>query len=108
MLLTDFKIFNKKVPVAIDDKDKSPLKKDITETKSITFLTTVQLLNLNLHHLIIQAIKKSNMLICWKVLIKNGMKQALRRTATYTNLDPGTYTFKVKGLNNKGNGHQIF
>jgi light-regulated signal transduction histidine kinase (bacteriophytochrome) len=25
-----------------------------------------------------------------------------KRTATYTNLDPGKYTFKVKGLNNEG------
>jgi hypothetical protein len=25
-----------------------------------------------------------------------------KRTATYTNLDPGTYTFKVKGSNNDG------
>ena len=24
------------------------------------------------------------------------------RSATYTNLDPGSYTFKVKGMNNDG------
>ena len=35
LLLTGFKIFNKDVPVAVNDKDESPLKKDITETKSI-------------------------------------------------------------------------
>ena len=33
---------------------------------------------------------------------KNWNKIGTNRTATYTNLDPGKYIFKVKGLNNEG------
>src|SRR5258708_36309460 len=33
---------------------------------------------------------------------KNWNEVGIRRTATYTNLDPGAYTFKVKGKNNSG------
>ena len=33
---------------------------------------------------------------------KKWIEAGTKRTATYTNLDPGKYTFKVKGLNNQG------
>jgi len=48
--------------------------------------------------------RKSNMRICWKVSIKAGIIQAPGGIATYTHLDPGKYTFKVRGMRNDGDG----
>ena len=40
--------------------------------------------------------------ICLEGFDNNWNESSNKRTACYTNLDPGTYTFKVKGLNNTG------
>ena len=40
--------------------------------------------------------------INWKELIKIGFIAGRDIMLAYTNIDPGTYTFKVKGTNNDG------
>ena len=42
------------------------------------------------------------MLINWKELIKIGCTSGSRRYVAYTNIGPGTYTFKVKATNSDG------
>jgi len=102
LLLTDFQIFNKKVPVAVDDKDPSPLKKDITETKSITIPYKSSVIEFEFASLNYTSDEKKQYAYMLEGFDKKWNEAGNKRTATYTNLDPGTYTFKVKGLNNQG------
>ena len=84
LLLTGFKILNKEVPVAKDNKDKSPLKQSITETKSIKIPYKSSEIEFEFSSLNYTSDQK---------------KQYAYKLEGF---DPGTYTFKVKGLNNEG------
>ncbi|HEY2727466.1 MAG TPA: histidine kinase dimerization/phospho-acceptor domain-containing protein, partial [Parafilimonas sp.] len=102
LLLTDFYIFNKKVPVAINDKDHSPLKKDIAETKSITLSYKSSVIEFEFASLNYTSDQKKQYAYMLEGFDKKWIEAGTKRTATYTNLDPGKYVFKVKGLNNEG------
>ncbi len=102
LLLTDFQIFNKKVPVALNDKDPSPLKKDITETKSITIPYKSSEIEFEFASLNYTSDQKKHYAYMLEGFDKKWNEADMKRTATYTNLDPGKYIFKVKGLNNQG------
>ena len=102
LVFTDFQVFNNEVPIARGPGDPSPLKMDISETQSITLpykSSVISFLFASLNYTDRDKRQYSYMLEgfdkVWNVV---GMK----RTATYTNLDPAEYTFKVKGLNNDG------
>jgi signal transduction histidine kinase/ligand-binding sensor domain-containing protein len=95
---TDFQIFNK--PVAIGGN--SPLKQSVNEVKEITlsykqsvFTIEFAALNFTQPGENRYAYKLEGFDNYWNYAGK-------KRTATYTNLNPGTYTFKVKGSNNDG------
>jgi signal transduction histidine kinase/ligand-binding sensor domain-containing protein/CheY-like chemotaxis protein len=97
--LTGLKIFYK--PVSVNDKD-SILQKHITDTKEITlshdqsvFTLEFAALNYSLPEKNLYAYKLDGFDKDW-----NYIKH--KRTATYTNLDPGEYTFRVKAANNDG------
>ncbi len=102
LLLTKFEIFNKKVPVAVDDKDPSPLKKDITQTKSITIPYKSSDIEFEFASLNYTSDQKKHYAYKLEGFDKKWNEAGTKRTATYTNLDPGKYIFKVKGLNNQG------
>ena len=98
VVITDFKIFNESAAI---EKD-SPLKKDISFTKSITLshdendfsfefvaLHFSQPLN-NVYAFKLEPYEKQ-----WRIAGKT-------RSATYTNINPGTYTFRVKAANSDG------
>lgn len=97
--ITEFRLFNKPVPIGTKD---FPLRKHISETK-----------NLILNH------KQSVITFSWvglnfRLPVKNQYAYKMEgfekewnfvgpvRTTTYTNLNPGQYTFKVKASNNDG------
>jgi ligand-binding sensor domain-containing protein/signal transduction histidine kinase len=95
---TDFQVFNK--PVGIGGN--SPLKQSINEVKEITlsysqsvFTIEFAALNFTQPGQNMYAYKLEGFDKDWNYVGK-------KRTATYTNLDPGTYIFKVKGSNNDG------
>ena len=103
IVLTHFQILNKEVTVSHDDDDNSPLKKNITDTRELTLshgqsVITFEFASLNYA---LQDEKQYSYKL--EPFDKDWNYVGSRHTATYTNLDPGKYTFQVRGLNNNGN-----
>lgn len=102
LVITNFRISNKEVPIALDKKDPSPLKQSITETRAITLnykSADFSFEFASLNYVSAEKKRYSYMLEGFD----NGWNEAgTKRAATYTNLNPGKYVFKVKGLNDRG------
>ncbi|MCO5946302.1 two-component regulator propeller domain-containing protein [Mucilaginibacter flavidus] len=98
VVFTDFQLFNKKVSIG----GSSVLKKSISLTKEIkldygqsVFTIEYSALNFTLPEMNSYAYKLDN-------FDKNWNYVGSQRKATYTNLNPGEYTFMVKAANNDG------
>ena len=98
IVITDLKIFNESIPVGED----SPLKQQISKTKEIVlpyWQNDISFEYVALHFSNpsknIYAFKLENYENDWRYVGNT-------RTATYTNLDPGEYVFRVKGSNSDG------
>ena len=97
VVIRDFKIFNKPVPVGPD----SPLKADIGQTSEIVLSHKQNFISFEFAALNYISPDKNRYAYRlsgsdfsdWNFVGTN-------RTATYTNLDPGKYRFQVKGSNN--------
>ncbi|WP_423146187.1 two-component regulator propeller domain-containing protein [Rubrolithibacter danxiaensis] len=98
VILTDFRIFNKKVPLS----EKSPLKKVITETDAITISHKESVISFDFSTISYTNPEKNQFAYKLVGLEKDWNYVGNKRTATYTNLNPGTYYFKVKASNNDG------
>ena len=102
LVFTGFDIFNKPAFTSSDPSIRSVLEKPIYHTKEITLsyqhsVFSIQFASLNYtrpehrrYAYLLEGFDKE-----WNLLRES-------HSATYTNLDPGEYTFKVKGLNNEG------
>ena len=95
VVLTDFQIFNKSVPIAKDDHDPSPLKQDISETKSVSLPYSASVITIGFASLDYAA--ALNQVYAYKL---EGFDQdwnvvSNKNSATYTNLNPGEYEFTV-------------
>lgn len=101
LVLTGLRIFNKEVPVG-SDTVASPLKKDITETKSITLPYNSSAIEFEFASLNYTSNEKKRYAYMLEGFDKNWNESSDKHSASYTNLDPGTYIFKVKGLDNAG------
>jgi signal transduction histidine kinase/ligand-binding sensor domain-containing protein/CheY-like chemotaxis protein len=98
VVFTDFQLFNKKVQIG----EKSVLKKSITETKVIKLdyaqsVFTIEYSSLN--YTLPETNSYAYMLVNFE---KDWNYVGNQRKATYTNLNPGEYTFKVKAANSDG------
>jgi len=98
IILTDFKLFNKSVTVGKN----SPLKKNIDESKSITLnygqsVFSIEYAALNYTHP-----ENNQYAFRMEGLEKDWNYVGNQMNATYTNLDPGKYIFRVKAANNDG------
>ncbi len=102
LVFTDFQVFNKKVPIAINDKDPSPLKKDISQTTDIRLKYSNAVISFEFASLSYSVPEKKQYAYMLEGFDKNWNEVGTNRSATYTNLDPGKYVFKVKALNNEG------
>ena len=102
LVITDFQIFNKKVPIAINAKDPSPLKKNISETKAIAISYKSSVISFEFASLNYASAEKKQYAYMLEGFDNTWNEVGMQHTATYTNLDPGEYVFKVKGLNNDG------
>ncbi|MFH1198368.1 MAG: two-component regulator propeller domain-containing protein [bacterium] len=103
IVITDFRIFNKTVPIGLFENSKVILEKSITETTGLTLDYNEDVFSLefaalhfsspadNEYAYIMEGFEKK-----WNIV------SAEQRTATYTNLDPGEYFFRVKASNNDG------
>ncbi|MCJ7589676.1 MAG: diguanylate cyclase [Candidatus Aminicenantes bacterium] len=102
VVITDFQIFNKSVPIGSGPDSKSPLPYSITETRDLTlshrdrvFTFEFAALNYIFSEKNQYAYKMEGFENAWNYV-------GTRRYASYTNLSPGRYTFRVKGSNNDG------
>lgn len=97
LVFTDFQIFNRSVPI---DSGSSILQESISHTKSITlsheesvFSFEFSALNFASHDKNFHAYKMEGFDKDWNYI-------GNKRSATYTNLDPGNYNFKIKASGN--------
>lgn len=102
LVLTNFQVFNKNVPIDADSNHSAPLTKSITETKEISLPYASTVISFEFASLNYTATEKKRYAYMLEGFDKTWNEVGTERKATYTKLDPGTYTFKVKGLNNEG------
>jgi PAS domain S-box-containing protein len=108
VVITDFQIFNKSVPVGKEINKHLILEKSITETKEIklSYKENVFLFEFASLHL---ASPSNNQ---YAYMMEGFDKEwnytdADRRIATYTNLESGDYVFRVKGSNSDGVWNEV-
>jgi signal transduction histidine kinase len=101
LLITDFLLFNKPVTIS-DNEDESPLQRHISETKAITLPYTSSVFSFEFASLNFTSAEKKRYAYKMEGFDKDWNYIGTSHTATYTNLDGGSYVFKVKGLNNQG------
>ncbi|TAE18063.1 MAG: hypothetical protein EAZ95_05315 [Bacteroidetes bacterium] len=97
--LTNFKLFNKHVPIGGKD---SPLKQHIQFTQEITLKHTQSVFTIEFVALNYIRPEKNAYAYILEGLEKEWNYVEGKREATYTNLPAGTYTFRVKATNNDG------
>ncbi len=100
--LTDFFIFNKSVQLEQNDTT-SPLKKSIISTDRIVLNHKQRVFSFEFSMLNYTIPEKNHYAYMMEGFDDEWIETpALYRRATYTNLNPGTYLFKVKAANNDG------
>jgi len=99
VVFTDFQIFNSSVSPSDPD---SPLKTDISLTKEITLNYDQSVFTIEFSALNYISQQKNQYSYILENFEKNWNKASKNRRATYTNLDPGEYIFRVRASNNDG------
>ena len=102
VLITSFQVFNKPLIVAKNDGDPSPLKQDISDAKEIKMSYKQSVISLEYAALDFTSANKKNYAYILTNFDKDWNYVGNRSTASYTNLPPGTYTFKIKYQNSSG------
>ena len=98
--LTGLKLFNQQVEIS--DKPGAILTKQISEMSEIRLNHTQNVFTLEFIALNYTRPEKNQYAYFMEGIDKDWNYIGNKRSATYTTLDPGTYTFKVKGSNNDG------
>jgi len=103
MILSDFQVFNKSVKIGEHLDGNVILAKSITQTKEITLKHSENVFSIEFAALNFFHPEKSQ----YKYKLDGFNREwttvpASQRRVTYTNLDPGDYTFMVKASNNDG------
>lgn len=101
--LTDFQLFNKSVAIGEKVGREIVLPQSITQTKSVTLAYNQNDLSIEFAALNFSNTEKNR----YAYILEGFNKEWLTtdgkiRRATYTNLDPGHYTFRVKAANESG------
>jgi len=104
VFITDFHLFNKPVPVGYDSLNKRTiLSRSIIECEEIELKFDDNVFSFEFAALDFHAPNKNKYAYIMEGFDREWTYTDVNRaTATYTNLDPGEYTFKVKGSNNDG------
>lgn len=102
LVMTGFTLFNKEVPVETDSNNPSALKQAISEAKSVTLPYSSSVFSFEFASLNYTSDERKHYFYKLEGFDKSWIEAGTTRTATYTHLPAGTYTFKVKGLNNDG------
>jgi signal transduction histidine kinase/ligand-binding sensor domain-containing protein len=99
VVFTDFQIFNK--PISHKTPD-SPLRQAISETEEITLSYEDKVFSFEFAALDFTAPAKNQYAYKMENFDADWQQAGTSRSATYTNLDPGEYVFRVKASNNDG------
>jgi signal transduction histidine kinase/ligand-binding sensor domain-containing protein len=99
IVITEFNLFNKPVPIG---KPGSPLKMNISETKEITLSYKQSVISFEFAALDYTNPEKNRYAYKMEGFEKEWNYVGNQHKATYTNLDPGKYVFRVIGSNNDG------
>jgi len=100
VIFTDFLILNKSVPFGVKN---SPLAKPINETKEITLSYNQAFFSIRFAALNYINPEKNQFAFKLEGFSDNEWHNVVnQQMVTYTNLDPGTYLFKLKAANNDG------
>jgi len=108
IIITDFKIFNKSVPIFKgNSSEESPdsifLDKHISETDELNLSYRESVFSFEFVALDFRIPEKNKYAYMMEGFDKGwNYTDSKKRSATYTNLDPGKYIFRVKGSNNDG------
>jgi signal transduction histidine kinase/ligand-binding sensor domain-containing protein/CheY-like chemotaxis protein len=102
LVMTSFQIFNREVPIGQDGEMASPLSIAIGETKSIELPYRNSVITFIFATLNFTDREKKKYAFKLDGFDKSWNYVNLKRSVTYTNLDPGTYTFRARGLTNDG------
>ena len=106
MVLTNFQVFNKNVRAGETSGNRMILEKAISETKEITLSHSDNVIALEFAALNFSNTEKNKYAYILEGFDKAwSATDAKIRKATYTNLDPGNYTFRVKATNEDGIGN---
>lgn len=97
IVITDFQVFSESVKI----NAKSRLKQSITETKTIRLSYQDNVISFDFVALDFSNPQKNKYAYKMEGFESDwNYRNSTRRFVTYTNLDPGTYVFRVKGSNN--------
>lgn len=99
LYLSDFKLFNEKVLPSVDG---SPLKKVISETDSIVLKHGQSVFTIEYSGINFTRPEKNEFAYYLEGYEESWNYVGKKRSATYTNLDAGSYIFKLKAANNDG------
>ncbi|MCX6236231.1 MAG: response regulator [Bacteroidia bacterium] len=102
IVLTDFQLFTKSVPITQNEKDSSPLKRDISETKSIRLSYNQSVITFEFASLDFSSPDKKIYAYMMEGFDSDWNIVGNKNSATYTNLSHGEYIFKVKSQNRSG------
>ena len=97
--ITGLRLFNK--PVTIEQKN-SPLQKNILATDELTFESNQNVFSLEFTALDFESLKNNQYAYLLEGFDKDWQYLGTQRMASYTNLNAGEYTFRVKASNNDG------
>jgi len=102
VVVTSLQIFNKPLTIAKDSNDPSPLKKDIADTRSLVLSYKQSFVTLEYASLDFGSPDKKEYAYKLENFDSDWNNVGSRNTASYTNLPPGDYTFKIKYRNSAG------
>ncbi len=102
IVITGFKIFNKEVKITRDSFNNSPLKRNILFAEGITLSYEDNFISFEFASLDFNNPDKNQYAYIMEGFNKDWINAGNQRTATFTNLDPGEYTFRVKATNSNG------
>ncbi len=102
LVLTGFSLFNKPVIVARSSKDNSPLKLDITDTRSITLDHNQSVVGFEFASLDYLPVNKKFYFYKLDGFDKSWNRVGNKNVASYTNLPPGNYMLRVRVQNGEG------
>ncbi len=102
VVLTDFRIFNKPVKIGANDDGRVILEKSISEADHIDLSHRDNVISFEFSVLHFASPEKNRFAYKLEGFEDEWNDVGTRNHATYTNLPPGNYTFRVRGTNNDG------